>query len=84
VRHRPGLHQVVEPHLGAVEPVLEVHVGGARGERVGHGSDGQIVRGDEADGAAIQQAAQHAGCACEPIVRVGPVEELVEQEQQRD
>jgi hypothetical protein len=84
VGDRTRLHQVVEPHFGAVEPVLEVHVRGARRQRLGHGGHGEIVRRDQADSATIEQAPQHTFGACQAIVRVGAMEELVEQEEQRN
>src|SRR5712692_3216297 len=48
-----------------------------------HVTKRQVVGGNQANGAAIQKATQHGGGADEPIVRIGAVEELVEEEQKR-
>src|SRR6266496_194569 len=82
-RHRSGLHAVVELYLAVIEPVLEMDVESARREMIGHGCQGQIVRRDQSDGAVIEKAAKHTRGADEPIMRVGAVEQLIEQKQQR-
>ncbi len=52
-------------------------------EVVGDLGQGQVVRGDQADRAAVDQAADDRLGADAAIVRVGAVEQLVEQEQER-
>ena len=77
-RYGTGLQAVVEMDLAPFEPVFEVHVDGARGEGVGHSGQREIVRRDQAYRAAVDEAAQHAGCAGEPVVRIRSMEELVQ------
>ena len=55
---RPGSETVVEADLAALEPILEMHVGRAGRQVVGDGGEREIVRGDQADGAAIEEAAE--------------------------
>src|SRR5262249_62276998 len=50
---------------------------------VGDGGEGQVMGRDEPDGAALEEAPQHADRAEEAVVRVRAVKKLVEQEQQR-
>ena len=51
--HDARPHPVVEGHLAALQVVLEVHVGRARAQRVGHLGERQVVRGHQPDGAAL-------------------------------
>ena len=68
----------------SLEVVLEVDVRGARAPRgVGDPVEREVVGGDEADGAAREQAAHDRLGADAPVVRVGAVQDLVEQEQER-
>ena len=57
-RDRPRLHSIIERHLILVEPILEVHVHGARRQLVGYRCKRQVVRGDQSDGSPIEQASQ--------------------------
>ena len=52
-------------------------------EIAGDRGESEVVGGNEADGAPIQQSAQDAGGTRQSIVRVGAVKQLVEQEQDR-
>ncbi len=79
-----GPHLVVEGQLAiVVEVVGEVDVFGPRGEAAGDLGQGQVVGGEEADGPPVDQATDDRLGPLEPVVRVRPVEDLVDQEQQR-
>jgi len=56
----PAFKAIVEPHLAVFEEVLEVDVDRARGQLVDDRGEREIVRRDQPDRAAIEQAAQHA------------------------
>ena len=43
----------------------------------------QIVRGDQADRAVVEQIAQDAGCALQAIMGIGAVKDFVEEKEQR-
>ena len=58
-------------------------VGGPLAQLVRDIRQRQIVRGDQADGAALHQAAHQRLGADPPVVRVGAVQEFVDQEQHR-
>ena len=81
--HDPRPADIVEPDAAVLEMVLEMHVRGARRERVGDLGEGEIVRGHEPDRAVPDQPAEHRLGAGSPIARIGAVEHLVEEEQQR-
>ena len=72
---------VIEGDLAVLDLVLEMDVGGALAQLVGDIGQREIVRGDQADGAALHQAAHQRRGADPPVVRVGAVQELVDQEQ---
>ena len=76
-----GSHAVVELHAPLDDLVLEVHVAGDRREGVGDTREGEVVGGDQAERPACQKPANHGLGADAAIVRVGAVEDLVEQEQ---
>src|SRR5262249_50476700 len=57
VLHDAVAHAVVEFELAVDHAVFEVDVARARAERVGHLREREIVRGDEANGAEIDEAA---------------------------
>ena len=79
----PGLHPVVEMHLAVNELVLEVDVDGPRGQRVGDPGQRQVVGRHQADRAAVDQAADDRLGSHGPVMGIGPVEELVEEEEER-
>ena len=60
-----------------------MNVGGTRSQLRRDCGEGQVVRGDQPNRAALEQFAQHADRANEPIVRIRPVEQLVEQKEER-
>ena len=76
-------HAIVESHLAILEPVFEVDVHDRGRQLVGDLGQGQVMRGHQADRAQVDQAADDPFGAHAAIVRVGAVEELVEQEQER-
>ncbi len=78
-----GPHAIIEQHLAVLEPVFEVDVHDLGRELVGDLGQGQVVGGHEADRAQVDQAADDPFGADASIVRVGAVEELVKQEEQR-
>ena len=73
-----GAHPVVEMHLAVHELVLEVDVDGPRRQDVGDPGQREVVGGNQADRAAIDQAADDRLRPDRAIVRVRPVEQLVE------
>ena len=80
----PGPHPVVEGEpAGVVEVVGEVDVLGPRGQPAGDLGQGQVVGREQADGPPVDQAPDDRLGPLEPVVRVGPVEDLVDQEQER-
>ena len=58
--------------------VFEVHIGGAIAERVGDFSQREVVRGDQADGAALDEAAHKGFGADAAVVGIGAMQELVD------
>ena len=82
--HDPRTQPIVEHDLAVDDPVVEMYVRGLRSERAGNLGQRKVVRGREADRAGRDQRAHDRLCASAPIVRVGAVEDFVEQEQDRD
>jgi len=78
-----GAHPVVEPHGAVHKLVLEMHVRRARREALGDLGECEVVGRDQPDGPAVDQALHHRPGANDAVVRVGAVEDLVEQEQER-
>jgi len=76
VLHHTFADPVVEDHLAILDAVFEVDVASARnpGER-------QVVSGHQADGTARQQSPNDSLAADQPVMRIGPVEQFVEQKQ---
>ena len=81
LRDDAGAHEVVEPDLAVFDLVFEVDVGGAIAEYVGDLGQRQVVGGDQADRAALDQAAHDGFGADAAVVGIGAVQELVDQEQ---
>ena len=78
-----GPHPVVEHHAAVLEAILEVHVHRGRPEPRRQFRQRQIVRGHEPDGAGLDEGAHDRFRADAPVVRIGAVQDFVEQEQQR-
>ena len=76
-----GVHAVVERHAAVLEVILEMDVDGQRREDGVKACEGQIVRGEKADGARVQQAAHHGFGANSAIVGIRPLQQLVEQKE---
>src|SRR6185503_5933131 len=81
-RDGSGPNLEIEVHLSVFELILEVRVERPR-ELISDRREGKVVRRDQADRASGKEAAEHAGAALEPVVRVGAVEQLVDEEEQR-
>src|SRR5205823_1772098 len=81
----PGVRgeAVMEVQFAAVEVVGEVDVLGARGEPVGDLRQGQVVRRHHPQRRPQQQGAENGLRADAAVVRVGAVQDLVQQEQHR-
>ena len=80
----PGAHPVVEVHLAVHKLVLEVDIDRPRRQGVGDPGQREVVRGDQADRAVVDQTADDRFRADRAVVRVRAVEELVKEEKQRD
>jgi len=76
-------HPVIKDHLPVDDPILEMHVGRPPTECRGQFGQRQVVRRDQANRAGLDERANDGFSADAPIVRVGPVQDLVEQKQQR-
>src|SRR5258708_22325191 len=72
-------HSIVERHPAILEPILEVHVDSWDSQTWRQLGEGQVVRRHQADGAAARQRAYDRLGPDPPIVRICPVENLVEQ-----
>jgi len=79
----PRAHPVIEPHLAVFEVVLEMDVHGLGTDSRGDLGQGQVVGRDQADRTAVEEPAEHRLGADAPIVGIGAVKELVEQEKER-
>jgi hypothetical protein len=69
-----GAEQVVEGDPAVFDVILEVHVGAARGERVGDVRQGQVVGSEQADGALSDEVADKGLGADGAVAGVGLVE----------
>ena len=67
--------------LAIFQSVGEVYICGAAWERISDVGEGEVVRGDHSNGAAIDQRAHDGAGAGLTVVRIGPAQKLVEQEQ---
>ncbi len=76
-------HPVVESHLTVFEVILEMDVGGRGRQVVDDPGQREVVGCDQADRAASNQATNDGLGTDAPIVRIGPVEEFIQQEEQR-
>src|ERR1700751_349096 len=72
---------VVEIQFAGAEAVAEMHVRGFRIQCSSYLGQCEIVRGDESDGAAGEQAAEQGLSADAAVVGVGAGEQLVEQKE---
>ena len=73
----------IELELAVHQFVLEMHVHDAPGVKSGNIGQGQIVRADQADRAALDQGANESLRADAPIRRIGTLQQFVQQKQQR-
>jgi len=80
-RHHAGPELIVEADLAAFQVILEVHIQGVSVERPGDARQRQVVRGHQADGSALHQAAHQRLGANAAIMRVGTTQQLGEQKQ---
>src|ERR1700761_6678456 len=78
-----GSELVVEVELAGAEAVAEMHVCAFGMERCCDLCKGEIVRGDESDGMAGEQATEQRLSGNAAIVRIGAGEQLIEQEEGR-
>ena len=76
-------HPVVEEHLAVDQAVGEMDVGDPRIRAAGELGQGEVVGRDHADGAPVDQALHDRLGADAAVVRIGAVEQLVEQEEER-
>ena len=77
-------HPVVEVHDPVLELVLEVDVLGVRGEPIDDGGQGEVMGGDQADGPAVEETADHRLGPDAAVVRVRAVEQFIEEEEERN
>ena len=82
MRNDSWTHSIIEQHFAVLEPVFEVDVLDLGRESVADLGQGQVVGRYKADRAQIDQAADDRFGPDASIVRVGAVEQLVEQEEQ--
>src|SRR5947209_11581206 len=68
---------IVELHAAVLQVVLEMNVDCACAEIALESCQCKIVRGDESDGAAIEETANDRGSSDPPIVGVGSAQDLV-------
>ena len=78
-----GTHEVVEAHFAVLEMVGEMDVHGDRTKGGDDLGEGEVMRGDQADRAAVEQASKNRLGSGAAVVRVGAVEELVEEKKER-
>lgn len=71
----------VEVHLVVEDLVLEVHVFEGVGREAVDVGEGEVVGGDDADGAEVDEGAEDALRADEAVFGVGALEEFVEEEE---
>ena len=76
-------HLVVEYHRAGFDAIFEMHVRGGGAERRRQLGQREVVGGDQTDGAAADQRPYNRFGSNPPVVRVGAVEDLVEQKQDR-
>src|SRR5215470_2959452 len=78
-----GSHLVIEDYPAIFQVILEMRVCGAPVQSLDDSRQRQIVCGDDADCAALDQAFDNSFGADKAIVRIGAAQNLVEQEEQR-
>src|SRR5207253_8921918 len=74
---------VIENHLSVFQMILEVSVRGARRKSVRNLGQSKIVRRDQADGSTRDQSTQNRFSADRAIVGVRPMEDFVQQKDNR-
>ena len=75
-----GAHPVVEHHPPVFEPILEVHVDGDAAKHRRQFGQREVVGAHQANGAQLHQRPHDPFRANPPIVRIGAVQDLVQQE----
>ena len=79
----PGTHSVIKMHRAVDELIFEVNVLGPRCEPLGDLGEGKVVGCYEANRAAIDEPSNDRSRSENPVVRVRPVEDFIEQKKQR-
>ena len=81
--YNAGPQQVIKDHLPVFEPIFKVRIGRPWRKRIRDFRKSEVVRGDESDGSLFHQAADDRLRSDRPVMRIGSVKNLIQQQQHR-
>src|SRR5262245_22444441 len=81
--HDPWTHPIVKHQLTVLQVIFEVHIGRSRSQSLSNMCQGQIMRRDKSESTVIDQTADDRLGSNAAIMRVGALENFIEQKKQR-